>query len=64
MGSLCKKFTTRLRNTLRSSLHKQMEKYDNGEIFRIAAVLDPRWKLQWCKEDEVSEMKRIILERG
>ena len=41
-----------------------MEKYDNGEIFRIAAVLDPRWKLQWCKEDEVSEMKRIILERG
>ena len=58
------KFNTRLTNTLRSSLHKRMEKYDNEEIFRIAAVLDLRWKLGWCKEDEVTEMKHIILERG
>ena len=38
-----------------------MEKYDNEEIFRIAAVLDPRWKLRWCKGDEVTELKHIIL---
>ena len=64
MNSFCKKFNTRLTNTLRSSLHKRMEKYDNEEIFRIATVLNPRWKLGWCKEDEVTEMKHIILERG
>ena len=64
MDSLCKKFNTRLTNTLRSSLHKRMEKYDNEEIFRVAAVLDPRWKVGWCKEDEMTEMKHIILEKG
>ena len=41
-----------------------MEKYDIEEIFRIAAVLDPRWKMGWCKEDEATEMKRIILQKG
>ena len=64
IDSLCKKFNTRLTNMLRSSLHKRMEKHDIEEIFRIAAVLDPRWKMGWCKEDEATEMKRIILQKG
>jgi hypothetical protein len=41
-----------------------MEKYENEEIFRIAAFLDPRWKIGWCKEDEIEELKHIILQKG
>ena len=64
MNSLCQKFNSRLTNTLRSSLHKRMDKYDVEEVFRIAAVLDPSWKMRWCKEHEATEMKGIIIQNG
>lgn len=33
------------------------------KMFKLAAVLDPRWKMAWCKGDESVELKRIILEK-
>ncbi len=41
-----------------------MNKYDAEETFRIAAVLDPRWKMGWCEEDEATEMKHIIIQKS
>ncbi len=61
---LSQKFKSQLTKTLKSSLYKRLEKYHVEQIFRIAAALDPRWRIGWCTEDERTEMKRIILEKS
>ncbi|XP_071791964.1 E3 SUMO-protein ligase ZBED1-like [Asterias amurensis] len=36
---------------LEASFDKHLTKYEEDEAFQLAAVLDPRWKLDWCKQD-------------
>ena len=61
IGKLCEKFDSRLTRTLKSSFERRMFKYKNEEKFKLAAVLDPRWKMAWCTENESEELKHIIL---
>ena len=64
MNNLCQKYNSRFTTTLKASFERRMFKYENEEIFKFAAVLDPRWKMAWCTEDESVELKHIILEKA
>ncbi|XP_011405772.1 PREDICTED: uncharacterized protein LOC105313774 [Amphimedon queenslandica] len=63
IDNFCQKFNSRFTTNLKASFEKQMFKYDNEEIFKIAAVLDPRWKMAWCSEDESVELKHILVQK-
>lgn len=44
LRKLCEKFDSRLTRVLKTSFEQRMYKYKNEEMFKLAAVLDPRWK--------------------
>lgn len=47
INNLHSKFKSRFVATLKSSIDTRLSKYEQ-ECFKIAAALDPRWKLAWC----------------
>ena len=58
------KFNSSLTTTLKSSFEKRMSKYEQHEVFKLAAALDPRWKTDWCTQEESVELKSIILDKA
>ena len=40
---------------LHTSLDKRMAVYEHNEVFRLASCLDPRFKLQWCRNSSQRE---------
>ena len=46
IDSLSHKYTSRFVATLKSSINDRLSKYG---AFLMASVLDPRFKLKWCK---------------
>ena len=41
-------YKSKMLTTLTSSLERRLLKYEEEDIFKLAATLDPRWKLDWC----------------
>ncbi len=47
---------------LKNSLTKRMHIYETKQLYHTATILDPRFKLLWCKDsDEKKEMKTMII---
>ena len=51
---------SKLISTLITSINKRLHKYESNDAFKLAAVLDPRRKLDWCSADEVEDIKSLI----
>ena len=48
------KKTSALCSSLINSVQKRLTLYENNDTFIIATTLDPRFRLKWCDESEVS----------
>ena len=42
--------------SLKNSVYSRLAKYETN-TFKIAAALDPRWKLDWCTPAEKEDIK-------
>ena len=50
-------------STLKSSIEKLLVQYEMKETFQLASCLSPRFKLQWCKEEEMEKMKQLLVKK-
>ena len=48
-------------STLKSSVEKRLSVYLEREEFQLAAMLDPRFKLQWCTTSDQEASKKTLL---
>ncbi|XP_071948961.1 uncharacterized protein, partial [Antedon mediterranea] len=49
---------------LESSIEKHISQYEQMDDFKIAATVDPRFKLDWCKDDEVEGVKNLLMRKA
>lgn len=50
--------------TLRQSLRKRLGYYEEQQVYIIAAILDPRFKLRWCfEETDYTDIILSVLEQ-
>lgn len=54
-------FNNKLVTNLQLSLEERLSPYEEMEYFQLAAMLDPRFKADWCQEEGAQEMKRLLL---
>lgn len=54
-------FNNKLVTNLQLSLEERLSPYEEMEYFQLAAMLDPRFKADWCHEGRAQEMKRLLL---
>lgn len=47
---------------LKAGLIKRMSKFESSRICKLAATLDPRFKVTWCSQQELSNIKEVLLE--
>lgn len=48
-------------NALQSAINKRLSKYESHPLYITGAVLDPRFKLQWCSQDELEQVKSTVV---
>ena len=53
-------FKSKLISTLITFINKRLQRYESNDAFKLATVLDPRWKLDWCLADEVEDIKSLV----
>ena len=58
------KFDKKLVDELKQSLTRRMEQYENDSTFILASILDPRFKLEWCRTEAEKFEKTEILHRS
>ncbi|MGH0134964.1 UNVERIFIED_CONTAM: hypothetical protein FKN15_058010 [Acipenser sinensis] len=46
--------------TMQSSLEKCLDKFEEMECFQMAATLDPRFKLDWCMDEEENSIRELL----
>ena len=56
-------YKSKMLTTLTSSLERRLLKYEEEDIFKLAATLDPRWKLDWCDNLEANYIKDLITKK-
>ena len=61
LDSLSLKYKSPMVQTLKSSLERRMSSYEDCEHFLIAAILDPRFKLNWCVDLEKPQLKQRFI---
>ena len=62
INKLHKKSKSRFVSTLKSSIDARLSKYEQ-ECFKLAAALDPWWKLAWCTTLlEATDIKQLVIE--
>ncbi|XP_062579450.1 zinc finger BED domain-containing protein 4-like [Saccostrea cucullata] len=49
--------------TLVHSVESRLSPFEENETFILAAVLDPRFKIRWCKSGKVEEIVALLKER-
>ena len=64
LKSLSSKYNTKMLKTLRSSVEKRLKPYLEKNCYRLATMLDPRFKLLWCtttseKSDAIEELTKL-----
>ena len=64
LQSLSETFSCRLLSSLQTSLEKRLSKYEDMEVFQLAATLDPRYKLDWCTDNEFEILKKMLLKKA
>jgi hypothetical protein len=55
MQSISGIYNSKMVISLQSSIEKRLSKYEKDEDYIIATVLDPRFKLTWCKNEAMRE---------
>ena len=61
MLKLSEKYDCRLLKALATSLKKRCQDFEEKEEFQIATTLDPHYKLDWCTDNEVDDIKKLLL---
>ena len=59
LQELASKYQCKMVTTLKHSVDTRLSKYET-EIFKMAAALDPRWKLTWCDAGEDRELRDLV----
>ena len=62
INNLQQKYRSMFVTTLKSSFYIRLAQHEQ-ECFKIAAALDPRWKLAWCTADETKQTKQVIIQK-
>ena len=57
-------FNCRLLTALDTSLERRLSKYEDMEVFQLAATLDPRYKLDWCMDEEFDNIRDILIKKA
>lgn len=60
MNEMHSRFNNKLVSALRKSIDKRLSIYEDKVLYKLAAILDPRFKLAWCKESEVQELQNVL----
>ena len=60
IDSLSVKFNCSLVRSLKESVQKRLSTFLKCKDFQCVSILDPRLKLEWCKEDEKESMKALL----
>lgn len=55
------KYDNGMTQTFKTSLEKRCNVYEKDNIFRMAAILDPRFRLHWCEQEKIADMTEILL---
>lgn len=63
LQSLSVTYNSRMVHALQDSLDKRMSKYEEREIFILASILDPRFKMKWCRDDDEKNISKALLIR-
>ena len=53
-------YNSKLVATLHSSLEKRLAQFEDMEHFKLAVMLDPWFKLDWCSNEEHQTMKDLL----
>ncbi|KAK3853849.1 hypothetical protein Pcinc_039628 [Petrolisthes cinctipes] len=61
MAEMYSRFNSKLVSALRKSLEKRLSVYEDKLLYRLAATLDPRFKLAWCRESELKEQQAVLI---
>jgi len=48
-------------NELCSAINHRLTKYESNALYVTGAVLDPRFRLQWCQLNEIEDIKASIV---
>ena len=65
LQSLSVTYNSRMLHALENSLDERMSKYEDRERFILASILDPRFKMKWCKDgDEAKKSETMLLQRA
>ncbi|KAK3880055.1 hypothetical protein Pcinc_015442 [Petrolisthes cinctipes] len=43
-----------------ASIETRLKKFESMEEFQLAATLDPRYKLDWCHDNEVQDIRDLL----
>ena len=54
---------SKMLNTFVRSATKRFATYENSETFKLAAALDPRFKYDWCINEELPSLRNALLEK-
>lgn len=60
MTEMHSRFTNKLVSALIKSIDKRLSIYEGKVLYKLAAILDPRFKLAWWKESEVQELQNVL----
>lgn len=58
------KYNCTLGTRLKQSVEKRLMKYEDRKVYVLATILDPRFKLDWCKDEEEKELKKTQLTKA
>ncbi|KAK2152400.1 hypothetical protein LSH36_330g11018 [Paralvinella palmiformis] len=53
-------YSSRLVATLQAGIEKRLARYEEMDDFKQATKLDPRFKLDWCQNDESREVRDLL----
>ena len=54
---------SKMLNTFVQSATKRFATYENSETFKLAAALDPRFKCDWCINEELPSLRNVLLKK-
>jgi len=53
----------KLAASLNESIQTRLGQYESDEAYTMASILDPRFKLRWCKENEIEKNTSLLHEK-
>lgn len=63
LADLSTTYKSKFVSTLASSIDSRLGVYEHMESFQLAAVLDPRWKVDWCTPEEVKDLTDLLSDK-